>query len=96
MHHIKDSGAKFIVVGRPVFEIGKSAATECGIAESNIFMVEEDPHDKHKSIWSLAGQEELEPRKLSSEEVKKRTAFMCYSSGTTGKAKGGTTHTSHI
>jgi len=51
------------------------------------------PGVRNWSIWSLAGSEELEPRHLSSQEAKQRTAFMCYSSGTTGKAKGvETTH----
>ncbi|KIM77171.1 hypothetical protein PILCRDRAFT_825519 [Piloderma croceum F 1598] len=55
--------------------------------------MEEDGHEQYKSIWSLAGKEELEPRRLSQQEANQRTAFMCYSSGTTGKAKGvETTH----
>jgi 4-coumarate--CoA ligase len=77
------------VVGKPVIEVAKKAAIKCGIAESNIYMMEEDAHEQHQSIWSLASTEELEPRRLSPHEAKQRTAFMCYSSGTTGKAKGG-------
>jgi acyl-CoA synthetase (AMP-forming)/AMP-acid ligase II len=90
VHHIKDSGPKVLVVGKPIIEVAKKAAIECGIAESNIYMMEDDAHEQYQSIWSLAGTEELEPRRLSPHEAKQRTAFMCYSSGTTGKAKGGT------
>lgn len=90
MHHIKDSRPKVLVVGKPVIEVAKKAAIACGIADHNIYMMEEDAHEQYKSIWSLVGIEELEPRRLSPHEVKHRTAFMCYSSGTTGKAKGGT------
>jgi acyl-CoA synthetase (AMP-forming)/AMP-acid ligase II len=89
VHHIKDSGAKVIVVGKPVLEVAKKAAAKCGIADHNIYILEEEGHDRYKSIWSLVGKEELEPRRLSPQEAKQRTAFMCYSSGTTGKAKGG-------
>lgn len=78
-----------LVVGKPVFEVAKSAASECNIPDHNIFMIEEESYDKCQSIWSLAGPEELEPRRLSSQETRERTAFMCYSSGTTGRAKGG-------
>ena len=90
MHHIQDSRASVIIVGKSVFEVAKKAAIKCGIADHNIYIMDEEDHCHHKSIWSLAGREELEPRRLSSQEVKQRTAFMCYSSGTTGKAKGGT------
>jgi acyl-coenzyme A synthetase/AMP-(fatty) acid ligase len=77
------------VVGEPVFEVARKAAVECGISDSNIYIMEEKDHGKFKSIWSLVGEEELEPRYLSPQEARERTAFMCYSSGTTGKAKGG-------
>ena len=77
------------MVGKPVFEVAKKAAAECGIPDRNIYVMEEEDHEGYKSIWSLVGDEELEPRRLSPQEAKERTAFMCYSSGTTGKAKGG-------
>jgi acyl-coenzyme A synthetase/AMP-(fatty) acid ligase len=77
-------------------QVAKTAALECGIADQNIYIMEEEGHEHYKSIWSLAGKEELEPLRLSPQEVKQRTAFMCYSSGTTGKAKGGITfHCAH-
>jgi 4-coumarate--CoA ligase len=78
-----------LVVGKPVFEVAKKAGAECGIPDRNIYVMEEEDHDGYKSIWSLVGDEELEPRRLSPQEAKERTAFMCYSSGTTGRAKGG-------
>ena len=89
MHHISDSRPKLLVVGKPVFDVAKRAAFHCGIPDDNIYMMEEEDHQDYKSIWSLAGKEELEPRRLSPQEAKQRTAFLCYSSGTTGKAKGG-------
>jgi 4-coumarate--CoA ligase len=90
VHHIRDSRPKVLVVGKAIIEVAKKAAIECGIADYNIYIMEEEGHEQYKSIWSLAGKEELEPRRLSPHEAKQRTAFMCYSSGTTGKAKGGT------
>ncbi|KIM78766.1 hypothetical protein PILCRDRAFT_824179 [Piloderma croceum F 1598] len=93
VHHIKDAGASVLIVGKPVFKMAKQAALKCGITDHNVYMIEEQDHGGHKSIWSLAGYEELEPRRLSRQEAEQQTAFMCYSSGTTGKAKGvETTH----
>jgi 4-coumarate--CoA ligase len=89
VHHIHDSRPKVLVVGKPVFDIAKKAAAQCGLLDHNIYMIEEEGHGKYKSIWSLVGKEELEPRCLSPKEVRERTALMCYSSGTTGRAKGG-------
>lgn len=79
-----------LVVGKDIIELAKEAAKICNIADDNIYMIEEEDHQQYKSVWSLAGEEEPEPRQLSAEEAKERTAFMCYSSGTTGVAKGGT------
>jgi 4-coumarate--CoA ligase len=78
-----------IIVGKSVIEVAKAAAIRCGIVDHNIYIMEEEDHEHFKSIWSLASFEELKPRRLSPQEAKQRTAFMCYSSGTTGKAKGG-------
>ena len=78
-----------LIIGKPVLETAKKAASECGILERNIYMIEEEPCEQFKSVWSLVDSEELEPRRLTPQEAKERTAFMCYSSGTTGRAKGG-------
>jgi acyl-CoA synthetase (AMP-forming)/AMP-acid ligase II len=95
VHQISNSGAKLLVVGKSVLEVAKMAAVKCGISERSIYLMEEEDYEHHKSIWSLAGTKELEPRRLSPQEAREQTAFMCYSSGTTGKAKGGTWQ-SHI
>lgn len=89
VHHIKDSGAKALVVGKAIIDVALVAAAECGIDSQNVFMIEEESYEMYRSIWTLLGPEELEPKHLSPEETKTRTAFMCYSSGTTGRAKGG-------
>src|ERR1700729_280451 len=65
VYHIQDSHPKIFVVGKPVFEVSKQAAIKCGITDNNIYIMEEDNYQQYKSIWSLAGEEELEPRRLS-------------------------------
>ncbi|KAF7965136.1 hypothetical protein HWV62_45418 [Athelia sp. TMB] len=91
-HHIRDSCARVLVVGKDMFNIALQAAEKCGIPNKDVYVLE--PEDltrgglQFKSIWSTMGSEELEPRRLSAQEARERTAFMCYSSGTTGRAKG--------
>jgi acyl-CoA synthetase (AMP-forming)/AMP-acid ligase II len=92
IYQINDSRSKLIVVDKSLLEVAKQAAIKCGLTDRSIYLMEEEDYEQHKSIWSLAGREELEPSRLSSQEVKERTAFICYSSGTTGRAKGGTQH----
>ena len=76
VHHIKDAGASVLIVGKPVFKVAKEAALKCGIADHNIYMMEEEDHGRHKSVWSLAGYEELEIHRLSPQEAKQQTAFL--------------------
>ncbi|KZP08609.1 acetyl-CoA synthetase-like protein [Athelia psychrophila] len=87
-HHIRDSGAKVLVVGQGVLPIALEAAAECGIPRTDVYVLEDDYVGEQKSVWSLMGPEALEPKQLSPAEARQRTAFMCYSSGTTGRAKG--------
>lgn len=65
-----------------------------GIPNEKVYLLNPtDTYGPHASIWKLRGEETIMPRQLSPEECKKTTAFRCYSSGTTGRAKGvETTH----
>jgi long-subunit acyl-CoA synthetase (AMP-forming) len=50
-------------------------------------MLEADDYNGVKSVWSLAGKEQYQPRQLKGAKLDE-TALMCYSSGTTGLPKG--------
>ena len=65
-----------------------------GLSDDKVYLLNPtDTHGQLSSIWKLRGKESIEPKALSEEECKRTTAFRCYSSGTTGKAKGvETTH----
>ena len=89
MDIINDSQPKLLLVGEATLPLAKEAAVKCNYPQELIYMTESDDCDEFKSIWSIAGEEEPEPAKLSPSEAKELTAVMCYSSGTTGKAKGG-------
>lgn len=88
---ITDSEPKLLLVGEATLYLAKEAASKCDCPQELIYMIESSDYDEFKSIWGIAGEEgeELEPTRLSPKEVKELVAFMCYSSGTTGKAKGG-------
>ena len=59
VHNIKDSCPKILVIGKPVFNVAKKAAIECGIADCNIYFMEDKAHKQYQSVWSLVGTEEL-------------------------------------
>lgn len=90
MYIINNSQPKLLLVGEATLGLAKQAASQCGYPRDRIHMIERDGCGEFKSIWDIAGGEgeELEPMRLSTDEVRTLTAFMCYSSGTTGVAKG--------
>lgn len=86
VHQITDSKPRVLVAGKEVICIAREALK---LAKSNakLYLLEEETADNVKSIWSLMTKDELTPEKISAKDAHK-VAFMCYSSGTTGKAKG--------
>lgn len=88
MDIITDSQPKLLLVGETTLPMAKQAASKCDYPQDLIYMIEKEGCNEIKSVWSIAGEEEFEPAKLSEREVKEMTAFLCYSSGTTDKAKG--------
>ncbi|KAH8656262.1 hypothetical protein BGZ61DRAFT_434597 [Ilyonectria robusta] len=89
-HQLRDSGAKAIVTQYSDIEKVKKACRAVGIAEDYIILLgsEKDPMARLKhwtSIRSLSSIRQFVARRL---DPKIDTAFLVYSSGTTGKPKG--------
>ncbi|CAG8448074.1 925_t:CDS:2 [Funneliformis caledonium] len=92
-HQLKDSGAKYIAVFPPFLSNAIKAAAAANIPESNIFLFGDKEIDGVKPYSSLISEREVIPVEYSSEEAKSTTAYLCFSSGTTGRSKGvETTH----
>ncbi|CAG8780289.1 14720_t:CDS:2, partial [Racocetra fulgida] len=81
------SGASVIIVHPKYLDTAIKAAKEAGIPESRIFLFGNREVHGFQSYRSLIGDREAEPVSYSPEEAKNTTAFLCYSSGTTGIQK---------
>jgi 4-coumarate--CoA ligase len=92
-YQLKDSGAKYIIAFPSLLSNVIRAADAANIHESNIFLFGDTEINGIKPYSSLISEREANPIEYSPEEAKSTTAYLCYSSGTTGKNKGvETTH----
>ena len=102
LHQVKDSTSQTIFVQPNLFPVLKEALKldpSCNIPESKIFLLcpkDKKPADlKHlkctEDLWDMG--KGIDGRAQWEEDVGNKTAYLCYSSGTTGKAKG--VETSH-
>ncbi|PKY14579.1 acetyl-CoA synthetase-like protein [Rhizophagus irregularis] len=90
---LKDSGSSVIVTHPLFLQVAVKAATAAKIPESNIFLFGDEKINEILPYTSLFGDREAIPLEYTPEEVKNTTAYICYSSGTSGKQKGvETTH----
>ncbi len=96
-YQLKDSGAKYIVVFPLFLNIVIEAAAAANIPVSNIFLFGDKEINGIMPYSSLISEREAIPVEYSREEAKSTTAYLCYSSGTTGKNKGvETTHANFV
>ncbi|KAF9206560.1 hypothetical protein BGZ49_002229 [Haplosporangium sp. Z 27] len=85
VHQLKDSGAKYMVTTIDLLPTASKAADICGIAQDAILLFgPDDPTSGKRSYKSIYAKRLATPVKIDMEE----TAYLCYSSGTTGKSKG--------
>ena len=90
---LKDSGAKYIVTSLTCLPNVINAAAKANIPPANIFLFGNKEEKGVKPYFSLMFEKEANPVKFLSNKVKSTTAYLCYSSGTTGRSKGvETTH----
>ena len=93
IYQLKDSGAKYIVAFPSLLSNVIKAAAAANIHETNVFLFGDIEINGIKPYSSLISEREANPIEYSPEEARSTTAYLCYSSGTTGKNKGvETTH----
>ncbi|GBC08165.1 hypothetical protein RclHR1_07940004 [Rhizophagus clarus] len=88
-----DCGASVIISHPNYLDKSIKAASAANIHESKIFLFDENEIGEFQPFLSLFSNQEIKPEEYTPEETKSITAYLCYSSGTTGKNKGvETTH----
>ncbi|KAL5116984.1 hypothetical protein ACEQ8H_005070 [Pleosporales sp. CAS-2024a] len=99
-YQLKNSGAKALFTCVPLLETACAAAKQSGIPQNRIYLLELPTHftggkggpEGIKTVddFIRAGKElaRLEPLNWASGDGAKKTAFLCYSSGTSGLPKG--------
>jgi acyl-CoA synthetase (AMP-forming)/AMP-acid ligase II len=99
-YQLENSGSQSIFTVLPLLETALAAASKVGIPKSRIYLCEmpeaalgglKMPSD-HKTLAQLtqegASLPPIEPLRWSAGQGARQTAFLCYSSGTSGLAKG--------
>ena len=91
-HQLTNSGAKILFTVLPLLPVALEAAEKANISKDKIYIVEM-PGDKNvpkgfKTLNQLLQEgesaPELEPIKWTKGQGARQTAFLCYSSGTSG------------
>ncbi|CAG8772535.1 10276_t:CDS:10 [Cetraspora pellucida] len=89
LHQLKDSGASVLIVHPEFIDSAIEVSINAGIPSYNIFLFGDNEVKGYKPYRSvLIGDREIEPVTYTPEEAKSTTAYLLYSSGTTGKQKG--------
>ncbi|KLP03792.1 Uncharacterized protein Y057_1627 [Fusarium fujikuroi] len=95
-HQLKASGAKALVTCTPLLEVALEAAKNVGISFENIYLfdiprAEPTSSFKHTSLEDLINEgsklQELERLQWVQGQGARQTAFLCFSSGTSGLPK---------
>lgn len=95
-HQLTNSGAKVLFTVMPLLPVALEAASKSNISKKNIYICEmpgDGPIPKEYKTLSQLLKEgeslpELEPIKWTKGQAARQTAFLCYSSGTSGLPKG--------
>lgn len=91
-YQLTNSGAKVLFTVMPLLPVALEAAAKAGIPKSSVYICEM-PNDppipkEFKSLAQLIKEgeslPEIEPIKWSKGQGERQTAFLCYSSGTSG------------
>ncbi|KAK3831028.1 MAG: hypothetical protein J3R72DRAFT_469082 [Linnemannia gamsii] len=84
VHQLKDSGASYMVTTADLLPTATEAAKICNIKREHIFLFGGKDDAGHKAYQSIFAKRLATPVKIDMDDI----AYLCYSSGTTGKSKG--------
>ena len=90
-HQLEDSGATTLIVHPSLIKVA-SKAMQSFCANLEVFVLPGEGDGRLPEGWHsfrhLPNQQQLEPIKIPSHELKDRVAYLPYSSGTTARSKG--------
>ncbi|KAG0269719.1 hypothetical protein DFQ27_002388 [Actinomortierella ambigua] len=84
VHQLKDSGARLIITAAELLPTAVKAGEICGIQTDSILIFDQTAANGFQPYRTLFAKRLATPVKRSLEDI----AYLCYSSGTTGKSKG--------
>lgn len=87
LHQISDSGAKAVVTVPGLLPLVMAAAAKCNIPVGSIYLFGETELQGCKPFRSLMGEDHVQ-FPITGINPSEDLSFICYSSGTTGRAKG--------
>lgn len=99
-HQLRSSGAKALFTCQPLLPLALEAASKCNIPKRRVYLLQvpkelaggSEPPKEFKTVDDLiaegASLPELEPLRWEKGQGARQTAFLCYSSGTSGLPKG--------
>lgn len=87
LHQINDSGAKAVVTVPELLSLVLSAARTLNIPAQNVYLFGNKQVQGCQPFRSLIGEEYIQAP-ITGINPSEDLAFICYSSGTTGRAKG--------
>lgn len=80
--------AKVIICHQDNLETALVAGANAGVLRKNIFLLGDKPIGDIRPFTDLMNGRKAVPVELSAQEAKEKVAYLCFSSGTTGKSKG--------
>ncbi|KAJ3191803.1 hypothetical protein HK101_007402 [Irineochytrium annulatum] len=93
MHQLTDADASILITNKELLPVALQAAAAANIPKNKVFLFSgaEDGFKGFRDIFSTRAPPTI---KFTKEELYTRPAYLCYSSGTTGRSKG--VETTHI
>ncbi|KAJ1979356.1 hypothetical protein H4R35_001547 [Dimargaris xerosporica] len=87
---LTDSGAAFVVADHEMLALVQTAAAMAGVSKDRVYTLQpaSQLQDGVPSVFTLASDRDYRRTQLTADEALSTTAFLCYSSGTTGRSKG--------